>query len=570
MLAKFACLFTTSPYLEGELRLIVPYKIRLLRLLFGLLIFSFFFFIFCAPVSFPAASFAPNIFSFLSDSKKTHSWCTSFRFLAAATTESSFSPSSVNSPFDCTPKAFTNGAGIPNSTVHYFSPNCSIFLPSQISSIMGNISSVVGSFPSPKSSFSDLFFGKFSRINDEVDTKNETLFHQERIKDSIYIQSATEERGKLEESPSLPLPGTAEGHVPDNFSGDPEELIIQTWAFCKAKPSPNWMYTSEAEIAKRKEAVQFRERPSFTQLDCGEDSFFVANHHKAIGVADGVGGWRKKGVDPSAFSNALMANAKAYTDTHENDLNPQKIMDTAHKKILLEKKVKAGSSTACIAALQKKKNGSYELDVANLGDSGLLVVRDRKYVFRAREQQHSFNAPYQLAAVSAGSRSFSDMAKDAAREHVPVEEGDVIVMGTDGLFDNRFAEHLAEDAGWIGWLPSNYSGSSPSTDGAKNVGAATFHNSNAFLRNIPVIGTLISWSGIGDEPIGFTDPFRVAQRLVMDASKASLNQSSITPWSMELRKRGSDRAKGGKTDDITVVLGRIAKRGANNSNIPTW
>lgn len=435
---------------------------------------------------------------------------------------------------------------------------------------MGNMPSVVGSFPSPKSTLSDLFFGRSSCINDEKDTKNATQFYHERITDSAYVHSGTEGSSKAEELSSLPLPTTAKGHVIDNFSGDPDELIIQTWAFCKAKPSPHLKYTSEAEIAKRKEAVQFRERPSFTQLDCGEDSFFVANHHKAIGIADGVGGWRKKGVDPSLFSNALMANAKAYTDTHEKDLNPEKIMDVAHQKILQEKKVKAGSSTACIATLQKKKNGSYELDVANLGDSGLLVVRDRKYVFRAREKQHYFNAPYQLAAVPPASRSITDTAKDAARERVPVEEGDVIVMGTDGLFDNQFAEHLAEDAGWIGWLPSSYSWSSPSTDGVKNVGAETFHNSNAFLRNIPVIGALIGWSGIGNEPIGFTDPFRVAQRLVMDASKASLDKSSITPWSMELRKRGSDRALGGKTDDITVVLGRIAKRGSNNSNIPTW
>ena len=50
-----------------------------------------------------------------------------------------------------------------------------------------------------------------------------------------------------------------------------------------------------------------------------------------------------------------------------------------------------GTSTVCILALEDNK-----LHAANLGDSGFLVVRKQKVVFRCPSQQHRFNFPYQL------------------------------------------------------------------------------------------------------------------------------------------------------------------------------
>lgn len=461
-----------------------------------------------------------------------------------------------------------------SSSSSFLYPNCSGGHCSTHSSTethrMGTFLSTAGGIPLTTSSATEFFTGGDVRKQDTDAVKPNNTFAQ--TKEGERRRRVEEEPPSTSSSPPPGKPGSRMGSK-DTYE-DPEELVLQTWAFCKAKPSPPFVYTSERELEKRREALQFRERPSFKNLDCGEDSFFVANHHRAMGVADGVGGWRKKGVDPSEFSNALMAHAKSYADTHEKELDPQKIMDAAHQKIIEEKKVKAGSSTACIATLKKTKDGSHELDVANLGDSGLLVVRDRKYVFRARERQHRFNAPYQLSVSlsSPPGRSLSDTAKDAARERVRVQEGDVIVMGTDGLFDNRFAEHLAEDAGWIGWLPSNYTWSARSggTGGEHSTAERPTQNGNAFLSSIPIVGRWLAISGIGNEPLGFTDPYRVAQRLVMDASRIATDRNSVTPWSMALRKQGRDHSTGGKEDDITVILGRIGKRGANNSNVPTW
>lgn len=76
--------------------------------------------------------------------------------------------------------------------------------------------------------------------------------------------------------------------------------------------------------------------------------------------------------------------------------------------------------------------------MANLGDCGLMVIRNDVIVFRSEEQQHSFNFPYQLGVGS------SDMPEDAFTCKLIVQEGDIVIIGTDGLFDNVFDEEIVQ------------------------------------------------------------------------------------------------------------------------------
>ncbi|KEG13257.1 protein phosphatase 2C [Trypanosoma grayi] len=324
---------------------------------------------------------------------------------------------------------------------------------------------------------------------------------------------------------------------------DPEELVLQTWAYCKAKPTPAQNYRSDVEERKRRQSVAWRKRASFIELDCGEDSFFVSNTYKVIGVADGVGGWRDEGVDPALFANSLMENAKLFSETHRNELNPELIMQSAFDKVLNDKKVKAGSSTACVASLRKNEAGKLLLDVANVGDSGLLVVRNRRVLHRIHEKVHGFNAPFQLAVLPPHlrGRAFSDQVSDATRESVEVQKGDVVIAASDGLFDNSFNATLASDAGWIGRV-----------DGS-------------VFERVPLVGFVLS-AVFADEKVAYVDPQRVAQRIVQDAYKVSLDHEAHTPWSAMLRKFGATDAKGGKTDDITIVLSRVTTREELNAS----
>ncbi|KAG8347965.1 putative Protein phosphatase 2C Stage II sporulation protein E (SpoIIE) [Trypanosoma vivax] len=329
--------------------------------------------------------------------------------------------------------------------------------------------------------------------------------------------------------------------VPETESrGD--ELVLQTWAYCKAKPSPAQNYRSDVEERNRRQLLNWRKRASFIELDCGEDSFFVSNTYKVVGVADGVGGWRDEGVDPALFANGLMENAKLYSETHRSELDPEVILQSAYDKVLADKKVKAGSSTACVVALKKGETDEHYLDVANVGDSGVLVVRNRQAIHRVHEKVHGFNAPYQLAVLPSHLRghAFSDRVCDATREKIPVQKGDVVITATDGLFDNRFNAALASDAGWIGQVE----------------GSA--------LERVPLVGFLLGPLFANDK-VAYVDPQRVAQRIVQDAYKVSVNREAHTPWSSMLQKFGAADAKGGKVDDITIVLSRVVTREELNS-----
>lgn len=57
-----------------------------------------------------------------------------------------------------------------------------------------------------------------------------------------------------------------------------------------------------------------------------------------------------------------------------------------------------GSCTACLCSLFNDGIGGATIEVANLGDSGLRVVRNGSIAFSTRPQEHQFNMPFQLAS----------------------------------------------------------------------------------------------------------------------------------------------------------------------------
>ncbi|KAF6259501.1 phosphatase 2C-like domain-containing protein [Scenedesmus sp. NREL 46B-D3] len=166
----------------------------------------------------------------------------------------------------------------------------------------------------------------------------------------------------------------------------------------------------------------------------GEDSFFIAEHQAAVGVADGVGGWAEIGVDAGAYARLLMVHAKEAADVATDDvaagtLSPQAILESAFYRTNVQ-----GSSTACVLVV----NGT-TLSASNLGDSGFVLVRDGVATFQCPQQQHNFNFPFQLGSAD----SMSDQPQAAMRFDLQLQPGDIIVTGSDGLWDNIFAEEAA-------------------------------------------------------------------------------------------------------------------------------
>ncbi|CAG8546291.1 phosphatase 2C-like domain-containing protein [Gigaspora rosea] len=175
---------------------------------------------------------------------------------------------------------------------------------------------------------------------------------------------------------------------------------------------------------------------------CGEDSFF--RRHDSLGVADGVGGWRNVDSDEFLIANSALYSRKlmhyAYTELEKynnvKDVNPTKIMQASYEQSIRDCTLEGvvGSSTALIAVLRDD-----ELRITNIGDCGLCVIRHNNIIFRNEEQQHSFNYPFQLGIYS------YDKPKDSQEFTIKIQKGDLIVIGSDGIFDNLYEEDILEE-----------------------------------------------------------------------------------------------------------------------------
>ena len=221
----------------------------------------------------------------------------------------------------------------------------------------------------------------------------------------------------------------------------------------------------------------------------GEDAFFLYNniYCSAVGVADGVGGWAEQGVDPGIYSRQLLGNVYDYINRWDG-YNPEIVL----KDALYYAKNKTsvlGSSTATILLL---KDGY--LHTANLGDSGFLIIRNREILFKSLSQQHSFNFPYQLQYNG------GDNIEDIDQKKIPIQIGDIIIVGTDGLFDNLYPEQIVD-----------------------------LINRNSNLNSLSV-------------------------NLVQSAFNLSKNNNWISPFSFEAKKNNINNMKGGKMDDITIIV----------------
>lgn len=75
------------------------------------------------------------------------------------------------------------------------------------------------------------------------------------------------------------------------------------------------------------------------------------------------------------------------------------------------------------------------------GDSGFMLVREGEVVFKSPVLQHFFDCPLQFGACPDFSES-TDSAEDAAVFELAVQPGDVLLAGSDGLWDNCYDHEL--------------------------------------------------------------------------------------------------------------------------------
>lgn len=108
----------------------------------------------------------------------------------------------------------------------------------------------------------------------------------------------------------------------------------------------------------------------------GDDAHFICEEKNTFGVADGVGGWSKSGVDAGQYARELMANCvKEIENAEKGEVDPRRVLDEAYRNTNAE-----GSSTACILTLTNNVSIFYffsflSLPAFHLGSLVMLTNR---------------------------------------------------------------------------------------------------------------------------------------------------------------------------------------------------
>ena len=247
-----------------------------------------------------------------------------------------------------------------------------------------------------------------------------------------------------------------------------------------------------------------------------EDAHFLCG--RAFGVFDGVGGWTEQGVDVAAFSRALAEQAAASLSDDATELGrPVEGGLCGALQAGLELVQLPGSSTACLVCIDERG----KLSALNLGDSGYRLLRPAaagvmELVTRSEQQQHAFNYPFQI-----GHFDSSDRPEDGVASQAQVAPGDLLLLATDGVFDNLHDEELAALAAAL----------------------------------------LLGEAG------GGADADAVARAVADGARAASQSSTRSTPFAASAREHGRSHA-GGKMDDVTVIAVKVLGGGAATQPTP--
>jgi protein phosphatase PTC7 len=296
-------------------------------------------------------------------------------------------------------------------------------------------------------------------------------------------------------------------------------------------------------------------RGKASRPESGQDAFFVSRlgavpGEVALGVADGVGGWMDSGVDPADFSHAfcdyMAAAAVAAAATMGGTGRPltaRRLMQLGYEAVCQDPAIRAGGSTAVVGLLTAEGL----LEVANLGDSGFILLRLNGVHAFSEPQTHAFNTPYQLSivppsmllrAAAFGGAQLMDQPRDAEVTRHRLRHGDVLVFASDGLWDNLFNQDVLR----IVSRTMARTGAWASTE-----------------RGVQVAPDLRPYTTLGENTTPSipspTLQSLLATEIVSAAKAASVNSRLDGPFAKEVKKYYPHEVwHGGKEDDICTVV----------------
>ncbi|PYH46632.1 type 2C protein phosphatase PTC7 [Aspergillus saccharolyticus JOP 1030-1] len=346
-------------------------------------------------------------------------------------------------------------------------------------------------------------------------------------------------------------------------------------------------------------ALRRKRRP-----DSGEDAFFVSRVGNgdsgaiAFAVADGVGGWAESRVDPADFSHALcsyMAQSALAWDAPAEQLRSKHLLQVGYDQVVADNSVPAGGSTASVGV--GLEDGRIEL--ANLGDSGSVLLRLAAVHHYSVPQTHGFNTPYQLSIIPPRMRAqasvfggafLEDFPRDAAVTNLQMQHGDVLVLATDGVFDNLNNQDILKLVSsrmvlMGAWTSTEEAGVQPSADlqqltspnglapllptsPASSSPSSPSSTSSTSSSDSTASSTKTASPNPRDQV--YTLQSLIAATIAGEAKLASTDMRRDGPFAKEAQRYyPGDWYRGGKVDDISVVVIIAVEEGYSGFSTPS-
>ncbi|XP_017214770.1 probable protein phosphatase 2C 71 isoform X3 [Daucus carota subsp. sativus] len=231
----------------------------------------------------------------------------------------------------------------------------------------------------------------------------------------------------------------------------------------------------------------------------GEESYFVTNLNW-LGVADGVGQWSLEGSNPGVYARELMEHCGKIV-SNSSGISILKPVEVLHR--IVAEAQSPGSSTILLAHFDGQI-----LHVANIGDSGFIVIRNGTVHRCSSPMHHEFHFPLQIAKGH-------DPSELVEEYQIDLELGDIVVTATDGLLDNLYMEEIASTV-------------------AKSL----------------------------DAKINAQEIAKLLARRAQEVGKSAFGNS---PFADSARAAGYKGYTGGKLDDVAVIVSLVQKRLISNA-----
>jgi protein phosphatase PTC7 len=308
----------------------------------------------------------------------------------------------------------------------------------------------------------------------------------------------------------------------------------------------------------------------------GEDAYFISA--RALGVADGVGGWAEKGIDAGEYSRALMAEAQRACEdllaAQGAPPSPAAAVRAAHRAVRLP-----GSSTATLLVA----GAAGALSTYNLGDGGAQLWRRARVLaapmplslaeagrlwscdHETQPTTHGFNFPAQLAADA----EISDLVvgPKALQSQWRASGGELLLLATDGVWDNLSAQDIRGILARFDFAPchayarlqrAKLAAAVASGGGGGGRGIGEGGQGKLLETRYPLAPPEpVSELELKDrERLCAGQLAGISAALAVAAQRAGADERADTPFSRAATRAGF-RFNGGKLDDSTVVAALV-------------